>query len=152
MAFVEPAGHQKPGKHAPEHAAVARPGDAPNTPAGQGVGAPLRAAQKAPTGHCTGCELPAMQKDEAGHAVQSDAAPRPALAPYEPAGHGRPCASAVPAGQKRPRGHGPAHAAVCRPAVLLPTTPAGHSEGAEAPAGEKLPGYYPLGQAPVPIW
>jgi hypothetical protein len=45
VAFVEPAGHQKPGKHAPEHEEDDRPGDAPNTPAGQGVGAPLRATQ-----------------------------------------------------------------------------------------------------------
>jgi hypothetical protein len=45
VAFIEPAGHQKPGAHAPEHDEDDRPAAAPNTPAGQGVGAPLRATQ-----------------------------------------------------------------------------------------------------------
>ena len=106
VAFVEPAGHQKPGAHAPEHAAVARPGAAPKTPAGQGVGAPLRAAQKAPTGHCTGCTEPSGQKKAAGHGPEQAGVVSMATLPKTPAGHGE--AVLLAFAQNDPGGHGKA--------------------------------------------
>ena len=61
VAFVEPAGHQKPRAHAPEHDEEDSPGDEPKTPGGHSVGAPLRATQKAPEGQTAGWTEPGAQ-------------------------------------------------------------------------------------------
>ncbi len=106
VAFVEPAGHQKPGAHAPEHEDDDRPGDEPNTPAGHGVGATLRATQKAPTGHCTGCTDPSGQKKAAGHGPEQAGVVSMAALPKTPAGHSD--AVLLAFAQNDPGGHGKA--------------------------------------------
>jgi hypothetical protein len=156
VAFVEPAGHQKPGAHAPEQAAVARPGDEPNLPGGHaradefvepagqkcpvlqgpeqaGVASP-RTDPNVPAGHGVGTMLPEGQKAPTVQGVIT------VVALSLPSGHVKPGTqrpthegSIWPGARSAPTaGHGPEQAGVVKP-VVLPKVMLGQTAGVLVP-------------------
>ena len=117
VAFVEPAGHQKPGAHAPEQFAVLSPAAAANVPGGQLDGSVEAVLQYVPSGH-TPLQLAVARLAEAPKTPggQSVGAPLP-CAQYAPGGHATAVAELEPRGQYQPAAHGPLHSGVPRPLV-----------------------------------